>query len=86
MNCPAALGEVINLGSTDEITLTQLAKFVIKETSSTSKIEYLSYESVFGDGFEDMLRRVPSIAKAKKLIGWTPEHSLKKIIADVAAL
>ncbi len=86
MNCPAALGEVINLGSTDEITLTQLAELVIKETSSTSKIEYLSYEAVFGDGFEDMLRRVPSIAKAKKLIGWTPEHSLKKIIADVAAL
>ncbi len=86
MNCPAALGEVINLGSTDEITLTQLAELVIEETSSTSKIEYLSYESVFGDGFEDMLRRVPSIAKAKKLIGWTPEHSLKKIIADVAAL
>ena len=83
MNCPAALGEVINLGSTDEITLTQLAELVIEETSSTSKIEYLS---VFGDGFEDMLRRVPSIAKAKKLIGWTPEHSLKKIIADVAAL
>lgn len=86
MNCPAALGEVINLGSTDEITLTQLAELVIEETSSTSKIEYLSYEAVFGDGFEDMLRRVPSIAKAKKLIGWTPEHSLKKIIADVAAL
>lgn len=86
MNCPAALGEVINLGSTDEITLTQLAELVIKETSSTSKIEYLSYEAVFGDGFEDMLRRVPSIAKANKLIGWTPEHSLKKIIADVAAL
>lgn len=86
MNCPAALGEVINLGSTDEITLTQLAELVIKETSSTSKIEYLSYEAVFGDGFEDMLRRVPSIAKAQKLIGWTPEHSLKKIIADVAAL
>ena len=86
MNCPAAVGEVINLGSTDEITLTQLAELVIKETSSTSKIEYLSYESVFGDGFEDMLRRVPSIAKAKKLIAWAPEHSLKKIIADVAKL
>ena len=86
MNCPAAFGEVINLGSTDEITLTQLAELVINETSSSSKIEYVSYESVFGDGFEDMLRRVPSIAKAKQLIDWTPEHSLKEIIADVAAL
>lgn len=86
MNCPNALGEVVNLGSTFEITMTQLAERIISETGSTSKIEYLSYESVFGDGFEDMLRRVPSIAKAKQLIEWTPEHSLEKIIADVAAL
>jgi len=86
MNCPNALGEVVNLGSTFEITMTQLAERIISETGSTSKIEYLSYESVFGDGFEDMLRRVPSIAKAKHLIEWTPEHSLEKIIADVAAL
>lgn len=83
MNCPAALGEVVNLGSTNEITVTQLAELVIQETGSSSKIEYLSYESVFGDGFEDMLRRVPSIAKANRLIGWAPEISLKKIIADV---
>ena len=86
MNCPAAFGEVINLGSTNEITVTQLAELIINETGSRSKIEYLSYESVFGDGFEDMLRRVPSIVKARRLIEWTPEHSLKKIIADVAAI
>lgn len=86
MSCPAALGEVVNLGSTNEITVTQLAELVIQETNSKSTIEYLSYESVFGDGFEDMLRRVPSIVKANRLIGWTPEHSLKKIIADVARL
>lgn len=86
MNCPTALGEVVNLGSTDEISVTQLAELVIRETGSSSKIEYLSYESVFGDGFEDMLRRVPSIAKANRLINWTPEHNLKKIVADVAAM
>ena len=86
MNCPAALGEVVNLGSTYEITMTQLAELIISETGSTSKIEYHSYESIFGEGFEDMLRRVPSIAKAKRLIEWTPELSLEKIISDVAAL
>jgi len=86
MSCQAAFGEVINLGSTNEITVTQLAELIIHETGSRSKIEYVSYESVFGDGFEDMLRRVPSIAKANRLIEWAPEHSLKKIIADVAAL
>ena len=84
MNCPAAMGEVVNLGSTFEITMTQLAELIISETGSTSKIEYHSYESVFGEGFEDMLRRVPSIAKAKQLIEWVPEISLEKIIADVA--
>lgn len=86
MNCPAAFGQVVNLGSTDEITMTKLAELIISETRSTSKVEYLSYESVFGDGFEDMLRRVPSIDKANRLIEWTPEHSLKKIIADVAEM
>ena len=86
MNCPAALGEVVNLGSTYEISMTQLAELIISETGSTSKIEYHSYESIFGEGFEDMLRRVPSIAKAKRLIEWTPELSLEKIISDVAAL
>lgn len=85
MHCPSAFGEVINLGSTDEITVTHLAELIIQETDSRSKIEYLSYESVFGEGFEDMLRRVPSIAKAQRLIDWTPALSLKKIIADVAA-
>ena len=84
MNCPAAFGEVVNLGSTNEITVTQLAELVIQETGSKSMIEYLSYESVFGDGFEDMLRRVPSTAKAHRLIGWAPQHNLKTIIADVA--
>jgi len=59
---------------------------IIQETGSRSTIEYLSYESVFGDGFEDMLRRVPSIAKANLLIGWAPEHSLKKVIADITAM
>ncbi len=84
MNCPAALGEVVNLGSTHEITVTELAELVIAETGSQSKIDYVSYESVFGDGFEDMLRRVPSIAKAHRLIKWSPELSLNRIIADVA--
>ena len=85
MHCSAAFGEVINLGSTNEITMTQLAELIIHETGSRSKIEYLSYESVFGDGFEDMLRRVPSIVKANRLIEWTPKHCLNEIIADVAA-
>ncbi|MEM8733200.1 MAG: GDP-mannose 4,6-dehydratase, partial [Planctomycetota bacterium] len=86
MQCDAARGEVVNLGSEEEITILQLAQKVIADLGSESKVEHLSYEAVYGDGFEDMQRRVPSIEKAKSLIGWQPENSLTKILADVAAL
>lgn len=83
MDCPAARGEVVNLGSTEEVTVSQLAKLVLQETGSRSKIEYLTYQAVYGDGFEDMLRRVPSIAKANSLIQWSPKLSLVDIVRDV---
>jgi UDP-glucose 4-epimerase len=83
MDCPAARGEVINLGSTEEISVSQLAQLVIRETASNSKIEYLPYQTVYGDGFEDMQRRVPSIAKAKAIIDWSPKQTLVNIVRDV---
>jgi UDP-glucose 4-epimerase len=85
IHCPAALGQVINLGSTEEITILELANRVIAQTGSSSVVEMLRYEDVFGTGFEDMLRRVPSIAKANSLIGWKPTKNLNEIIADVRA-
>ena len=85
MECAQAYGEVINLGSTDEVTMHGLAELVVNQTGSQSKIELVPYEAVFGDGFEDMQRRVPSIAKAKRLINWSPEFDLRRIINDVAA-
>ena len=84
MNCKSAFGEVINLGSTEEITISALAEKIIKETQSTSTIRYVPYDEVFGDGFEDMQRRVPSLLKAAKLVGWSPEKNLSHIIQDVA--
>ncbi len=84
MNCPAARGEVINLGATEEVTILELARRVIAHTDSRSQIRQIAYAEVFGDGFEDMQRRVPSIAKAERLLGWLPERSLNDIIADVA--
>jgi UDP-glucose 4-epimerase len=83
INCRAALGQVINLGATHEITILELARQIVSETNSRSTIETVPYESIFGQGFEDMQRRVPSIAKAKRLIGWEPQRSLSEIIADV---
>lgn len=81
-----AFGEVVNLGSTEEVTIHQLASRIIEATGGKSKVITVPYEEVFGEGFEDMLRRVPSIEKAKRLIDWTPQKSLDDIIADVARL
>ncbi len=84
MACPAARGEVINLGSTEEISILKLAQQVVAEMASSSEIKLVPYSDIFGDGFEDMQRRVPCIAKAQRLVGWTATKSLREIIHDVA--
>ncbi|MEM7559711.1 MAG: GDP-mannose 4,6-dehydratase [Planctomycetota bacterium] len=84
MNCDEARGEVVNLGATEEVTIDELAQRVVQWTSSSADIHSVSYESVYGDGFEDMQRRVPSIEKAKRLVGWQPEKSLEDIVVAVA--
>ncbi|MFK7738116.1 MAG: GDP-mannose 4,6-dehydratase [Pirellulaceae bacterium] len=85
MECTEAYGQVVNLGSEEEITILELAKTIIQEVDSNSAIEHLSYEAVFGEGFEDMQRRVPSIEKAKQLVGWAPQKSLLDILHDVSS-
>ena len=57
----------------------------VADVGSRSEIRHVAYEDVYGDGFEDMQRRVPSITKAKRLIDWYPQLNLKNIITDVAA-
>jgi UDP-glucose 4-epimerase len=84
MECPEARGQVINLGAIEEITVMELARKIILETGSRSDVSLVPYAEVFGDGFEDMQRRVPSIAKAQRLLGWQPERTLSHIIRDVA--
>src|SRR5690606_7927549 len=84
MECSAAHGQVVNVGATEEVSVLELAQLVIAQLNSTSAIEFVPYAEVFGDGFEDMQRRVPSIDKVKQLIGWEPSHSLQSIIHDVA--
>lgn len=80
----SSYGEVYNVGSSEEITMTNLALKVIALTRSDSDISLISYEDVFQDGFEDMYRRVPDIRKVHELIGWQAERSLDEIIIDVA--
>lgn len=83
MECPQARGEVINIGSTEEISMLELAERVIKLSRSSSPIRMVPYEQAYGDGFEDMARRIPSLEKVFSLIGWQPVTPLDDIIRDV---
>lgn len=78
------LNEVYNVGGTGEITIKKLADQVIKETKSSSSIEYIAYEKAYAPGFEDMQRRVPDISKIKQDLTWAPKKNLSQIISDVA--
>jgi UDP-glucose 4-epimerase len=79
------IGKVINIGNDFEISINDLAQKIIAETASKSKIVYVPYEEAYGDGFEDMERRVPNIELINSLVGWKPQRDLKKIIADISA-
>jgi UDP-glucose 4-epimerase len=78
------IGKVINIGNDFEISINDLAKRVISETGSKSTIVYVPYEEAYGDGFEDMERRVPDIELINKLVGWKPERDLSTMISDIA--
>jgi UDP-glucose 4-epimerase len=79
------IGKVINIGNDFEISINELAQKIITETNSKSDIVYVPYEEAYGDGFEDMERRVPNIDLINKLVGWKPQRNLSTIIADISA-
>ena len=81
----ACFGQVINLGNDEEVTIKQLADKAIESTGSSSKIRFVPYAEAYGEGFEDMRRRVPSLEKAGRLIGYKPTRTLADIINDVAS-
>ena len=78
------IGKVINIGNDFEISINDLAKKVIADTNSKSEIVYVPYEEAYGDGFEDMERRVPNIELIKSLVGWKPTRDLSSMITDIA--
>ena len=84
-DCPAARGEVINIGNDREITIRGLAEAVKKLTGSDSSIVTIPYEQAYGAGFDDMHRRVPDLAKARRLFGYAPKRDLETILRDVIA-
>ena len=79
------VGKVINIGNDFEISINDLAQMVITETKSASEIVHVPYEEAYGDGFEDMERRVPNIELISQLVGWKPKRNLTEMIADISA-
>jgi UDP-glucose 4-epimerase len=93
-NCPEAVGELFNIGSTDEVTILDLARKVldlvdaIQQRPSTphdQRITFIPYEQAYAAGFEDMRRRIPDISKIQAYVGWQPELTLDQILQDVIA-
>jgi UDP-glucose 4-epimerase len=84
MDSKQSIGQAFNIGSTNEITITELAQKVIKLTDSSSEIVYKKHSEVFGDNFEEPKKRVPDISKIKKVLGWQPKQSLDEVIVEIA--
>jgi UDP-glucose 4-epimerase len=78
-------GEVFNIGSTEEVSIAELARRVRDRVGSSSPIELLPYEDAYGAGFEDMARRIPDVSKIDGAIGWRAGRSLDQILDSVIA-
>jgi UDP-glucose 4-epimerase len=78
-------GRVYNVGSTEEVSILELARQVQAITGSDSPIVNVPYAEAYAPGFEDMERRVPSIRRVFELIGWQPRRSLDEILEAVVA-
>ena len=82
---PDAFGGVFNLGSTEEVSMKDLANRIIAITGSSSQLVFIPYDVAYEEGFEDMLRRVPAITRAHDLVGFTPSIALDDIIESVVS-
>ena len=80
---PRAIGQVINIGNTEEISMLALAERVREMSGSKSPIKLIPYSEAYESGFEDMPRRVPNLAKIEELIGYRPQHSLDVVLTQV---
>ena len=83
MDTTESIGQVFNIGSTEEISILQLAEKVKELTQSTSEIVFVPYDDAYEEGFEDMPRRVPDTTKINQLVGFKPEMTLNGILETV---
>jgi UDP-glucose 4-epimerase len=80
---PQAIGQVINVGNTEEVTIRALAERVRELAGSSSPIKSVPYDEAYESGFEDMPRRVPDLTKAHAMIGYRPKFRLDDILAHI---
>lgn len=80
MELDAANGEVFNIGSNEQITIEQLADKIIEKTNSKSEKKHIPYSVAYGQGFDDMQKRLPSLKKIGNAIGYKPQVSLDKAL------
>ena len=83
MNCPDAPGRVYNIGSTEEISIEELADKIIEMTESKSQKKYISYEEAYGKPFDDMIRRMPCLDRIRETVGYEPKTTLDRILQSV---
>ena len=81
--CPQAVGQVINVGNTESITMEELADRIVAMTGSKSTKKRLTYEEAYGRPFDDMLMRVPDLTKIRRLIGYQPRFNLEQTLTQI---
>ncbi len=83
MDCRHAPGRVYNIGSTEEISIEELADKIIQMTESKSEKKYISYEAAYGKPFDDMTRRMPCLDRIRETVGYEPKTTLDRILQSV---
>lgn len=83
MKSEQAIGEVVNIGNNEEITIKELALLIKQKTGSSSSLQYIPYDEAYEPGFEDMMRRMPSVEKLQRLVGFRPTTPLNTIVDRV---
>jgi UDP-glucose 4-epimerase len=83
-NCEKARGEIFNIGGTEEVSILELARLVVKTLGSKSKIELIPYDQAYSPGFDDMRRRKPRVEKLARTVNFKPQTTLRDIILITA--
>jgi UDP-glucose 4-epimerase len=82
-DCPAAVGEIFNIGSDREVSIMELARMVLSLSGSRSQIVTRSHQEVYGENFADMERRQPDLSKLRRAIGFVPQTTLEEALTAI---